>query len=166
LGLRLERARVALAVGHVHVPVAGEPAAARDVDEQVGARAEEAELAEALERRGVGADLGRQRLPVADRVAALLHAAGAEDEVLVVGERHLSLLRESVRRVGEAAPAGLAPLPALAAPLAEDAPALEPASLAWRVNLRERVRVDLAPHGHRGVDVLHSCRRNGGADES
>ena len=69
LGLRLDRARVHLAVGHVVAAVGDLPRASLDDDAEIGVRADDPQLACAAELAGPPQQLLARRQPVGDRVA-------------------------------------------------------------------------------------------------
>src|SRR5207245_11639937 len=83
LGRRLVRARVDLAVGQVVTPVGRVPLATLDGDAQVGAWADDPQLPRPAQLAGAERELVARRLPVGDRVAAVLDVAGAVDALLV-----------------------------------------------------------------------------------
>ena len=91
LGRVLDRRVEDLPARHVDVPVVDGAAAARQRKRQVGALADDADLARGVEPSGDRAHPPRLGIPVEQH--------GAEDEVLVLGERHPRLLRRGVRRV-------------------------------------------------------------------
>ena len=89
-----------------------------------------------------------------DRVAGLLDVAGTEDEVLVLGERHLRVLRVRLGREEDAEPAEVAvghPLPAALGQLLRRT---EQPLVPLRVGMRQRAGVRLRPDGHDRVDEL------------
>ena len=67
-----------------------------------------------------GGQVGRDRLPVSDRIVVAVDVAGAVDEVLVLRERHLRVLGVRLRREQRAAQRELARADAL--PAAVDHP--------------------------------------------
>ena len=154
LGDRLERARVDLAVGHVVAAVRGLPAPAFDADLEVGAGPDDAELANLGQRVGAGAQLRADAFPVRDRVARLFDVAGAEDEALVLVERHLRVLRVRLGREEDAEPAELAGGHPLPAPLGELLRGGDQALVALRVGVSQRAGVRLRPDRHERVDEL------------
>jgi hypothetical protein len=89
-----------------------------------------------------------------DRILGPLHVAGAEDELLVLVERHLRVLGMRGGREDDAAPAQLAGRDSLPAPLGQPAARGDQALVALRGDAAEGARVRLGPHGHDRVDEL------------
>src|SRR5205823_6075610 len=67
LGLRLDWARVDLAVGHVMVTVCGFPLAALDDETEVGVRPDDPQLARTAQLLRARREIGARRLPVRHR---------------------------------------------------------------------------------------------------
>ena len=80
--------------------------------------------------------------------------AGAVDEVLVLLDRHLGVLRVRVDRLERAAPAQVAGGDPLPAALRELAAGGEIAPVPLGVGVRERARVPLRPHRRDRVELL------------
>src|SRR5262245_49447207 len=154
LGDRFERAGVDLAVGHVVAAVRGLPGPALDADLQVGARADDAQLARLGERGRAGRKVVVHPPPVRDRVTRLLDVARAEDEALVLGERHLGVLSVGLRRELGAAPAELAARHPLPAALRELLRRGDQPLVPLGVDPAQRPRVRVAPDGDDRVDLL------------
>ena len=112
--LGLDRAGEDLAVRHVRVAVGLLPLPPGDAERQIGVRPDDAQLADLLEPLAC-AELGRDPEPVLDGVVLTRHVTGGVDEVLVLLDRHLGVLRIRLDRLERAAPAQIAgrdPLPA------------------------------------------------------
>src|SRR4051812_14335530 len=104
----LDRTGEELAVGHVVVPVAGHPGAARDVQGDVGARGVlEADLLLAIHPLGEPLDGVGLALPRGYRIL-VVGEAGAEEEVLEARQRHAGVRRIRLRGVHRERPAVLA----------------------------------------------------------
>src|SRR6185312_1515989 len=104
LGHGLERARIHLAVGHVVAPVRGLPRPTLDAEPEIGVRPHDADLARLAESICAAAQLGPYAVPVPDRILGALDVARPEDEVLVLLERHLRVLRVRGGREDDSAP--------------------------------------------------------------
>src|SRR6266498_233503 len=151
---RLERARVDLAVGHVVAPVGGLPAPAFDAEPEVGVWTADADLARLAERVGASVELLAHAVPVGHRVFGALDVAGAEDEVLVLLERHLGVLGVRGGREDDPAPAQLAGGDPLPAPFGELAARGDQALVTVGRDAAEGARVRLRPDGDDRVDEL------------
>ena len=154
-----DRARVDLAVGDVLATVGGTPGAAPDDDGQIGVLADDAQLADRAElvrpRLHLLADAG----PVSDGVI-VEDVAGAENEGLVVFERHLGILGVGLRRTKRPAPAMLATRDPVTAAKRKLTLRGQLALPAVGVRSRERARVRLRPDRHRRVDRVHLPERD------
>ena len=95
----LDRAGEYLAVREVLLAVAGDPRAPLDPDGEIGALGDDAQLLLRPEPLGQAREPLAELLPRRDRVL-LVEEARAVDEVLVVRERHLGVLRRRVGREG------------------------------------------------------------------
>src|SRR5215207_6055406 len=89
LGLRLDRAREDLAVRHVVGAVRRLPGPPGDPEPQVGVRPDDPDLARVRELGGPRSQLLCGRAPVRDGILVAVDVTGAEDEVLVLEQRHL-----------------------------------------------------------------------------
>ena len=139
--LVVERSREDLAVREVLVPVGRDPGAvSADGEGQVGALGDEAQLLLRAQELDHALQLVREGAPAGDRVA-VVEQRGIEDEVLVLGERHLGVLRRAVRRIGGQHPAQLAVQGALEVALPPADPRTLHAGLALGVDRGQRLRV-------------------------
>src|SRR3954471_23252219 len=100
----LDRTREELPVGHVVRAVAGDPVAPRDVQPHVGAGPHHVDLLAPFDPVGQPLDLLGLALPRRDRVV-VVGEAGAVEELLVLGERHVGLRGERLGRVERQRPA-------------------------------------------------------------
>ena len=90
--LVVERSREDLAVREVLVPIGRDPGAVSADDKgQVGALGDEAQLLLRAQELDHALQLVREGAPAGDRIA-VVEQRGIEDEVLVLGERHLGVL--------------------------------------------------------------------------
>ncbi len=136
-GLRLDRAREDLAVRHVELAVRCQPAPAVDAETQVRVGAHDAKLADRVELPYPCVQLGRDGTPVRHRILVRPYVAGAVDEVLVLCERHLGVLRVGVARKPRPDPVCLAGVDPLPEAVRQLAPRGDPAADALRVRLRQ-----------------------------
>src|SRR5437588_79041 len=104
---RLDGARIDLAVGDVLAPVSGAPGTTFDDDGQIRVLADDAQLTHRTELLGPRLQPLPHLAPVVDWVV-VEHMARPKDEVLVVLERHIRVLRVGLRRRERPAPAVLA----------------------------------------------------------
>ena len=108
LGALVERSREDLPVREVLVSVGRDPGAVSADDEgEVGALGDEAQLLLRAQELDHALQLVREGAPAGNRIA-VVEQRGIEDEVLVLGERHLGVLSRPVRGIGGQHPAQLA----------------------------------------------------------